>query len=80
MEQPHQLAAFVIPARDVRPLVTIAGWTGESQIRLFRSAAVLLGYNVIDLERERKNRLRKPAVFALLPCPVPDLPRKVAVH
>ncbi len=36
--------------------------------------------NVIDLERERKNRLRKPTVFTLVPGPIPDLPRKVAVH
>jgi len=41
---------------------------------------VLLGNNVIDLERERKNKLRKPAVFTLIPGPVPDLSREVAVH
>ncbi len=80
MKKRHQFSALTIPARYIRPFVPIAGRTGERQISLLGLAAMLLGDNMIDLKRKRKNGLRKPAVFTPVLCPVPHSPSEIAIH
>jgi hypothetical protein len=72
MKEACQLSGLRIKSRDVRPLVLVAVQAGQRQIRGGRWSAVLLGDDMIDLERKGIEELEHPAVFAGVVRPAPD--------
>jgi hypothetical protein len=64
MKQSDNLPGLGVGPRNVRPLETIAVSTGQSKVALCRRASMFLRNNVIDLERQRKGKLRNETVFA----------------
>src|SRR5262249_48373019 len=65
---------------DVRPLEAVAVKAGERQMGSVGGAAVLPGDDVIDLEGDGRQTLRKPAVLAGTVCPPPDERRESLLH
>jgi hypothetical protein len=71
MKQPNHLSGLRVDARDVWALVKIAARAGETQVRWILMAAVLPGDDVLDVKlREGLVLVRKPTVFARIPCPL----------
>ena len=80
MEEPCFPACLRVDAREIRSLVMITGKTGHCQIPSRRWAAVLLRYDVVELEAERGISLRDATVLAAASCPLPDQALQVSIH
>jgi hypothetical protein len=50
VEEPCQLAGCGIHTREIRPLVTITEMTGEGEVRLVVTPAMLLRHDVLDVK------------------------------
>ena len=64
MKEPSQFLRQRIDAGKIRTFKTITIETGEREIGIRRTAAVLSGDDVVDFKIERRMLLSKPTVFA----------------
>jgi len=80
MKQVNEFARSGIDSGDVRTLRAITVRTGESEILRRGFSLMLLGDDVIDLERQRKRGLRDAAVFAASSRPLSNQPSQLTVH
>ena len=74
------MTANWIDARDVGSFVFIAMQATPSQILDNRLSTMLLGDDVVHLERQRVVRSRQTAVLAPVPCELPKLTQQPALH
>src|SRR5262245_32224826 len=80
VKEPGELAAPGIEAGEVGALVVVAREAGQGQVAGNGLTAVLLGDNVVDLERQRGELLGEPAVLAAVACPPAHQVRERWVH
>ncbi len=69
-----------MPERLGPLFIAVAEKARERQIRRVGRSAMLLGDDVVDLERQIAVGLRKPAVFAAIPGALPDQADKSSLH
>ncbi len=69
VEKPYCLVGIMVTACDVRSLERVAVQTRVGQVLERRFALVLLGNDVVDLERKRRPTLRNLAILAAMPSP-----------
>ena len=74
MEERGDLPRLPVYARKIRAFAPITSRASYRQVADLRLAAMLLGDDVVDLERPRIERLRKSAVFATSLCSLSHAP------
>lgn len=80
MKESRYLASERINPCQIRTLVPVAQKTRQAEIVCHRIAAVRRGNNVVDLKRQRIERLRHLVVFAIRPRTVPDEFCEFSIH
>ena len=81
MKQSHNRARLRIERGESRSFVAIAVGAGQRQIVERIVSDVLLGLNMLDVEREKRSRrLRESAILAPMTCPNSDLLAGGGVH
>jgi hypothetical protein len=81
MKQPDKCAAFRVKPAQVRPLVGIAVVTGQSEVSIVVTSAMLTSDDMLDvISEERLGLLRHAAVFAAMTGPVADKLPEPLIH
>ncbi len=80
VEESRQQTRIGIEAGDIRPLVEVVIQAGQRQVFSLGQSVVLLGNDVVDLEGQNVERLRKPTVFAGIIGADPNLTFQRFVH
>src|SRR5262245_33533528 len=81
MKQPDECAAFRVKPAQVRPLVGIAVVTGQSEVSIVVSSAMLTSDDMLDvIGEERLGLLQNAAVFASMTGPVADKLPEPLIH
>jgi hypothetical protein len=81
VEESHNPSREWIDGRQIGTLVEIASVTGQGEVQKSRRAAVLSGYDVLDLERLDKGvSFRQPAVFTAVVCTPPNSLTLGSIH
>ena len=72
MKQRNDLIRDRVDARQVGPFVAVAVATGESQVFQCGGTTVLLGNDVVELERQFSERFRETTILAAVTGPDAD--------
>ena len=80
MKQRDDLPRPRVYPGDIRPLVAVAGEARQAKVLCLRLAEVMLGDDVIDLERQVEVTRRNLAVFAAASRPLPHEFLQRAIH
>ena len=80
VKEPREQSRLGVEARDIRPLVEIVIQTGLRQILGDGRAVMLLGNDVVDLERQRVERLGETTVFAGVRRTIPNVTFQGVIH
>ena len=81
MKQPDECAAFRVKPAQVRALVGIAVETGQSEVSIVVTSAMLTSDDMLDvIGGERLRVLRQAAVFAAMTSPLADKSPERLVH
>jgi hypothetical protein len=80
MEELNELSSPWIKPANVRPFEAVAVEASQGEVLGNGPSAVLLGDDVVDLERQQRIQLRQPAVFTAQTRPLPNELDKLRVH
>jgi hypothetical protein len=72
MKQSGDFLGVWVEAGEIRPFVKIAVMARQGEVSRVVCASVLTCRDVLDVKRQWFQKLRQRAVFAAVPCPLPN--------